>query len=384
MFFRRFARLPKRLQITFSLIIFVVLAGIGVFIWLAATGQIRPFAAPLGEASLSLQADSGVYNPGVSFTVYINLDSGGVEVSEVAVRSLNYNTSVLDVIDQDGNADGVQIEPGSLENLSVIENSVDTNAGKVTYVSRADPSASGFVGSGRVAIAHFSAKASGTSSLTFDFTSGMIGDSDVLATSDGSDILTSAAPMAITVSGEESHTVCSGQTCQTISGAGANQCSSNANCQPTTYHYVCYEPKRVCLKVSGTGTNECQIYADCLEPPSTPQPSPEPTPTETQPTETPTEVGLVTPAPTGEIMVSPSPTPLALFSPTAYFTPVPTPGTKVGGFAISRTWAFLLYIGGPVLITATVFLIWWWRKKKKGGFETTEKDEEELDDDELI
>lgn len=386
MFFRRFARLPKRLQITFSLIFLVVLASIGVFIWLAWTGQIKPLAAPPGEASLSLQSDSASYNPGVSFTVYINLDTGGVEVSEVAIRSLNYSTSVLEVIDRDESADGVQIEPGSLGNLSVIENSVDTSSGKITYVSRANYGILGFDGSGRVAIVHFMAKASGTANLTFDFTSGTIGDTDVLTSSDGSDILTSAAAMSITISGEESHTVCSGQTCQTIAGAGANQCSSDADCQPKTYHYECFEPKQVCLKVSGAGTNECQTYADCLKPPSTPSPSPEPTPIETQPTEAPTEVGVETPAPTGEVMVSPSPsaTPLALYSPTAYLTPQLSPETKVGGFAISRTWALILYIGVPVLITATVFLIWWWRKKKKGDWASSEKEESDLDDDELI
>ena len=162
------------------------------------TGKISPFAAP-GEASLSLQSDSSSYNPGVSFTVYINLDTGGTEISEVALRTLNYNTSVLDVIDQDANQDGIQIAPGTLGNLIVTENSIDSDTGKITYRAiNADAGVEGFTGSGRVATIYFTAKAPGASTLSFDFSAGTIGDTDVIAKAGGNDILTSAPPMTIT------------------------------------------------------------------------------------------------------------------------------------------------------------------------------------------
>lgn len=380
---RRLKRLPKRLQVIYSLIALVVLVGIATFIWAIVAGKITPLAAP-GEASLSLQSDSSTYNPGVNFSVYINLDTGGAEVSEVAIRSLNYNTSVLDIVDSDQAAAGFQIAPGSLGDLAVLENSVDTTTGKITYVvKKPDASTPGFTGAGRVATVYFTAKASGTSNLSFDFTSGAVGDTDVVA--QGNDILVSAATMTITVGGNEAHTICdsSSQTCQTVSGAGANQCSNDADCQVATeHHYVCNAAKRVCLKVSGAGTNECVTYADCLKPspiPSTPAPSPLPSPTPRL-TSTPTAVAIVTPTP--EVINSPSP--YESFFPSE-FTPSPevSPETKVAGFGISTTWALLLFIGVPVLITGAIFLIWWWRKKKKGEFEPPEGNED-IDDDEMI
>ncbi len=379
---RRILRLPKRLQIIYSLIALVICVGIAIFFWAIASGKITPFAAP-GEAALSLQSDSSTYNPGVSFTVYVNLDTGGSEVSEVGIRSLSFDPAVLDVIDQDQNLDGVQITPGLLGSLNPTENSVDTLSGKITYVAQG----TSFSGSGRVATVNFTAKAAGSSTLTFDFSAGTIGDTDVIAASGGNDILTSAAPMTITVAGSESHTICntSSQTCETVSGAGANQCSSDTDCQASSdYHYICYAPKKVCLKKSGPGSNECVSYSDCLKPsPTPPGPSPTPTPTQIQPTATPTGVSiLLTPTPTSEIINSP--TPEEIFSPSELPSPEVSPETKVAGFGISLTWALILFIGIPAVITIAIFLIWRWRKKKAGEFTTPSENDENLDDDEMI
>lgn len=376
---RRLQRLPKRLQIIYSLIALVLVVGIATFIWAISAGKITPFAAA-GEAALSLQSDSSSYNPGVSFTVYINLDTGGTEVSQVAIRSLNYNPAVLDVVDQDQNQDGVQIAPGSLGNLNPTENSVDTGTGKITYVAQG----SSFTGAGRVGTVYFTTKAAGTSPLSFDFSSS-IGDTDVIAAQGGNDILTSATPMTITVTGSESHTECnsSNQTCQTVSGSGANQCSNDADCQPQSYHYECYAPKKVCLKKSGSGTNQCVTYSDCLKspspPPSSPGPSPEPSPIQSA---TPPIVSIETstPTPSPEVTFSPIPETSA---PSEEPSPAVSPETKVAGFGISTTWALILFIGIPVLITAIIFLVWRWRKGKKGEFEPP-TNEPDLDDDEMI
>lgn len=371
---RRLLRLPKRLQVIYSLIALVLVAGIATFIWAISAGKITPFAAE-GEAALNLQSDSSSYNPGVNFTVYINLDTGGTEISEVAIRSLNYNPAVLDVVDQDQNQDGVQIAPGSLGDLNSTENSVDTGTGKITYVTQG----SSFTGAGRVGTVYFTAKAAGTSPLSFDFTTS-IGDTDVIAAQGGNDILTSATSMTITVTGSESHTECSNQTCQTISGSGANQCSNDADCQPQSFHFECYAPKKVCLKKSGAGTNQCVTYSDCLKSPSPPPPpSPEPSPIEsaTPPIVT---VETLTPTPSLEVTFSPIP---ETSTPSELPSPEVSPETKVAGFGISTTWALILFIGIPVLITAIIFLVWRWRKRKKGEFEPP-ANEPDLDDDEMI
>ena len=384
---RRLKRLPKRLQVIYSLIALVILAGIATFIWAIVSGKIAPLATP-GEASLSLQSDSSIYNPGVNFSVYINLDTGGTEVSEVAIRSLNYNTSVLDVVDQDENADGVQIASGKLGDLAVSENMVDTGSGKITYVVRAGTDTAGFTGAGRVATIYFTAKASGTSNLSFDFTAGTIGDTDVIAKADKNDILVSAAAMTITIGGNEAHTVCnlSNRTCETVSGVGANQCSNDADCQvaASEHHYVCNAAKHVCLKVSGAGVNECVTYADCLKPsPSPPTAPPSPTPAEPSPVTLETPTPAVTQTPISIGMISPTPEILSPAPEEGPPSPTASPETKIAGFGISKTWALILFIGIPVLITGAVFLVWWWKKKKKAEFEPSEGGED-IDDDEMI
>ncbi len=56
------------------------------------------------------------------------------------------------------------------------------------------------------------------------------------------------------------HTVCSGNSCVTVSGAGTNECSSNSDCVTAT-HKVCSGSS--CVTVSGAGSNQCNSNSDC-------------------------------------------------------------------------------------------------------------------------
>lgn len=78
----------------------------------------------------------------------------------------------------------------------------------------------------------------------------------------------------ITLSSAPTHTSCtSDKKCQTVAGAGTNQCSADADCRELS-HTVCTADQR-CISVSGAGTAECETNADCrVGGPSTPPTTP--------------------------------------------------------------------------------------------------------------
>jgi hypothetical protein len=62
----------------------------------------------------------------------------------------------------------------------------------------------------------------------------------------------------------QTHSVCSGNSCIVVQGAGTNQCSTNADCvtNTTQNHSVC--SGNSCIVVQGAGTNQCSTNADCV------------------------------------------------------------------------------------------------------------------------
>lgn len=358
-FSRRFGRLPQRLKITYSLIVLVVLASIGVFIWATLAGKIKPFAAA-GEAELYLSPGQS-YELGQTFGAPLNINTSGVEVSDIAVRSLHYNSLVLEVIDSDSGASGIQIAGDSLGGLQTIVNSVDPGAGKITYeIKIPDTNTPGFTGSARIALIGFRAIQAGRADFSFDFVSGQTGDTDVIAKDTGNDILVSAPLAFLTINDS--------------SGPGG-QSPSTGNPTP--------RQSSGCVKgCSPTPTSQVTP----TEPPVNPEESPSPTEIVPGPTSTstPTAISVVTPTP--ETSISAAPTSLISSPEEPIIMPTASAVTKLAGFAISSTLALTLYIGVPVLVVLIVFLIWWWRKKKRieEGTEEAPKGEDEIDDDEMI
>lgn len=342
-FLRRAARLPKRLKITYTLIVLVVLAGIGVFIWAAVTGKIKLFAA--GMASLNLSY-SGPVSVDSVFPVYINLATDGTAISSVNIKYLHYDKNKLEL-------QGTQITPDSIADWNVTTNNVDSTSGTIEYSIDAKD-ANGFTGqTSRLAIINFKALANGDAHFIFDYTNNL-GDTDVLA-KDGTDILSATTDTYVTI--------------------GGSQPTPGEETSPPTPGP---EPSGSCVKgCSPTPTPPSS-------PPATPEESPSPTEIITAPTPTPMEVALTTPTPT----ISASPLPSSRLSSPGepLFVPEASPVTKLAGFTITPTIALSLYIGVPAIVVLIVFLAWWWRRKKKGLSEETpgEKEEIDIDDDEMI
>ncbi|MBI4020736.1 MAG: FG-GAP repeat protein [Candidatus Aenigmarchaeota archaeon] len=61
---------------------------------------------------------------------------------------------------------------------------------------------------------------------------------------------------------DEKHLECQGQSCVSVWGAGANQCSTDSDCaEPPESHLECQGG--ACLQVTGAGTDECVTDGDC-------------------------------------------------------------------------------------------------------------------------
>lgn len=129
------------------------------------------------------------------FTVEVLLDTRGEEVYGVDINSLNFDPSVLQVVDADSDVEGTQIEPGILMPNAVL-NSVDNEEGSITFSQLADFSTP-YAGSGILATITFKATGEGSSDVSFDF---VLGDgTDANIASINGDILSSVGNGTYTV-----------------------------------------------------------------------------------------------------------------------------------------------------------------------------------------
>lgn len=151
--------------------------------------QTNQLAQVSQTASLSLSPSSTSVNVNNTFTVGIVLNTGGQAAYGVDVNKLHFNPSLFQVVDADSGTAGVQISPGALMALTIV-NTVDNTAGTIQFSQLATPGST-YNGSGTLATVTFRAIAAGTSSATFDFTLGSGTDSNVAGL--GGDLLGSVS-----------------------------------------------------------------------------------------------------------------------------------------------------------------------------------------------
>jgi len=189
--------MKKKLIIILTLV--VVLALVGIFIYLIKSGKIKPFAA--GEvAALALDPSSGSYEIDANFDVNIILNTGGEAVDDVDIFHLHYDPFVLEVIDADGNQSGVQIQKGSIFS-TYTGNSVNTANGEIS-ISGLDLGGQGYNGTGIFATINFRPIASADpTNVTFDFTLGSGIDCNVVQHGTALDILASVTNGQYTIGG---------------------------------------------------------------------------------------------------------------------------------------------------------------------------------------
>lgn len=144
-------------------------------------------------ATFALSPASGSYQIGDTFNVSVMLDTGGNATDGAAVRSINYDTSLLEVQDANSSQAGVQVQVGSLY-VNTQENSV--SGGKIV-VSQISAASTTYTGSGTFATITFKVLAAGTASVTIDHTLGNTTDSNVAA--EEGDILSSVTNASFTL-----------------------------------------------------------------------------------------------------------------------------------------------------------------------------------------
>lgn len=154
---------------------------------------------PAMAASLSLSPASASKNVGDSFTVDVILDTQGVAVKG-ATAIIDYDTTALQVIDDDSSATGVNITAGPNLTQS-LTNTVDTSIGQIRY--DAGILGANYTGRGVIATITFEAISEGTTQVSFGFDpSKTTGTSAVAAATGPDNLLTKVDAATFTIDPE--------------------------------------------------------------------------------------------------------------------------------------------------------------------------------------
>ncbi len=164
----------------------LLLVGAGIF-----------YSSKADAATLNASPTTNTVTAGQTFNVTVLLNTQGQAVDGVDLYFVKYNPSILEVVDSNATQTGIQIQPGSLLGITVV-NSADNSLGKIQF-SQASTGGSNYNGSGTLATITFKGKANGTSTITFDYAAGSTTDSNVAA--GGADVLSSVTNSQATVSG---------------------------------------------------------------------------------------------------------------------------------------------------------------------------------------
>lgn len=155
--------------------------------------------SPAAAASFSLSPASGSPAVGDTFSVAVQLDTGGADIVG-ADALIEYDPTALSLGDAFPGAPGTQIQPGSLMPNDVF-NSVDTSTGSVSFSQVEAVGGSTFSGSGTFATLDFTALRSGTTRVAFDFTPGDTTDSNI-ASPEATDLLSEVTDGTYTVASD--------------------------------------------------------------------------------------------------------------------------------------------------------------------------------------
>ncbi|MBM2820511.1 MAG: hypothetical protein HW405_271 [Candidatus Berkelbacteria bacterium] len=186
----------------------VLVIFIGLIVYLAKTGKIKPSAEVAGP-SLTLSPGSQTVAVDQTFNVNIIVDTAGLEADGVDVFHLHYDPAVLEVQDADTTSVGVQIQKGSIFPMWPA-NSVNTSSGEISIsgIVNVGQDLPGYVSSpGNDVFATITFKAlapATTTTLHFDATPGYTTDSNISEHGGtGVDLLVSAPDGNYTVTGAE-------------------------------------------------------------------------------------------------------------------------------------------------------------------------------------
>ncbi|MGA2666904.1 MAG: cohesin domain-containing protein [Patescibacteria group bacterium] len=325
-FQRKWERLPKRLQLTYFLIIAALTIGIATFLTLLLTGQISS-KADVNQASLSIISGSQSYAVGDDFTFAVQLGADvQSQIQEIRIASLNYDPTAVQVESSGGL---YQITPSALNNLAVTQKTVEVNGsgaqtGKIDLTfSSTGGSYTG--GTARLAVVEFRVIKAGQTSFSFDPHNGNAGAA--VLNSNGINILTSASGWTMILG--TATTAPTATPTATPTPTPSVSTSQNTTTQSTKTQST---PKSTTSSATSNSTSSVAVNA----------------------TPTPTATSALTPASSGFLV------------------------TKISGSA--STLSILLYVGIAVVVTLIVFLIWFIKNKRshRHGVKSDDDDDEDI------
>lgn len=120
--------------------------------------------------TLYLDPQTGIITSGEQFKVDIILDTANGPIDGVDVYALHYDPSIIEVIDDMPNQQGIQILPGTIIPANAA-NIVEESTGMIKF-SQITFGGTTFMGKGVLATIHFRAIKAGTAYLKFDFSKG--------------------------------------------------------------------------------------------------------------------------------------------------------------------------------------------------------------------
>jgi hypothetical protein len=191
----------KRSYVASLLVVAAVVGGVTlVNINKQNNGSVVTYAdVPVGSARLALSQENITAKVGEEFTVDLLLSTSNDATTGVDAM-LRYDATLLEVVDADTAAAGVQIKPGTLFDF-IPYNATTLATGVINFSASQQPNNTPVtVAQGKLASVTFKAKAAGKASVAFAFTPGLLDDSNVVKPSDGRDLLSTVGNASVTIS----------------------------------------------------------------------------------------------------------------------------------------------------------------------------------------
>ena len=265
----------KLLACGFIALLFVV----GVYVYQNSDKiSLNTGSATISGPSLSVSSSSANITVGHNFTVDINLDTQSQAIQGAEVFYLRFDPALLEVIDSNTSAAGVQIVPGTLM-AQTVGNIVDNTNGKIAFQQIIIFGSAPFTGSGKLASVTFRAKAAGSANVNFDYTAGSTTDSNIVA--GGQDILAGVVngtfvlsnPTALSCSASSSSVGINTDAVFTATGGSGNFSwtgggtpATGGNSATFTTKYATTGTKTVTVN-RGSGSATCSVtVADTMNP----------------------------------------------------------------------------------------------------------------------
>lgn len=133
------------------------------------------------QATLTLIPSASTVTVNQEFSVDVMLDTAGMEVDGVDITYLRFDPKMLQVIDSNGSAPGLQISAGPLMSVNV-SNLANNTQGTVQF-SQITSGGQKYVGSGKLATIKFKAVSTGKAEVSIDFEPGKTADTNISSSS---------------------------------------------------------------------------------------------------------------------------------------------------------------------------------------------------------